>query len=191
MRVGRNDPCPCGSGRKYKRCCLEKDEAAKPAPRPGSEVERVAPGAIGDYGPPDLSEEFFAAHPLEFSAARVLNNTMHAPELAMMVNEFVRERIPRGEDDLRRTEQAVSAVELVEIMKQKPDPLNHEAIIRRALDLADETVPLILWDCFHFFRLRIMKTRVSITKREEHQRLRRPAASRKWACPSAGQWGTL
>ncbi len=21
-RVGRNDPCPCGSGRKYKKCCL-------------------------------------------------------------------------------------------------------------------------------------------------------------------------
>ena len=21
-RVGRNEPCPCGSGRKYKRCCL-------------------------------------------------------------------------------------------------------------------------------------------------------------------------
>lgn len=21
MKVGRNDPCPCGSGRKYKRCC--------------------------------------------------------------------------------------------------------------------------------------------------------------------------
>ena len=21
-RIGRNDPCPCGSGRKYKRCCL-------------------------------------------------------------------------------------------------------------------------------------------------------------------------
>jgi preprotein translocase subunit SecA len=19
--VGRNDPCPCGSGKKYKRCC--------------------------------------------------------------------------------------------------------------------------------------------------------------------------
>lgn len=23
-KVGRNDPCPCGSGRKYKRCCLGK-----------------------------------------------------------------------------------------------------------------------------------------------------------------------
>jgi len=22
-RVGRNDPCPCGSGKKYKRCCLQ------------------------------------------------------------------------------------------------------------------------------------------------------------------------
>ncbi|MCK4748518.1 MAG: SEC-C domain-containing protein, partial [Bacteroidales bacterium] len=20
----RNDPCPCGSGKKYKRCCLRK-----------------------------------------------------------------------------------------------------------------------------------------------------------------------
>ena len=28
MQVGRNDPCPCGSGKKYKKCCLAKDEAA-------------------------------------------------------------------------------------------------------------------------------------------------------------------
>ena len=25
-RVGRNDPCPCGSGKKYKHCCLAKAE---------------------------------------------------------------------------------------------------------------------------------------------------------------------
>ena len=25
----RNDPCPCGSGRKYKKCHLETDEAAQ------------------------------------------------------------------------------------------------------------------------------------------------------------------
>jgi uncharacterized protein YecA (UPF0149 family) len=23
-KVGRNDPCPCGSGKKYKKCCLNK-----------------------------------------------------------------------------------------------------------------------------------------------------------------------
>ena len=26
-KVGRNDPCPCGSGRKYKKCCLVGDSA--------------------------------------------------------------------------------------------------------------------------------------------------------------------
>jgi len=24
MKIGRNAPCPCGSGRKYKSCCLDK-----------------------------------------------------------------------------------------------------------------------------------------------------------------------
>ena len=23
-RVGRNDPCPCGSGKKFKNCCMKK-----------------------------------------------------------------------------------------------------------------------------------------------------------------------
>jgi predicted O-linked N-acetylglucosamine transferase (SPINDLY family) len=27
MKIGRNDPCPCGSGRKYKHCCFAKDQA--------------------------------------------------------------------------------------------------------------------------------------------------------------------
>ena len=31
-KIGRNDPCPCGSGKKYKHCCLEKDRAAEFAP---------------------------------------------------------------------------------------------------------------------------------------------------------------
>lgn len=32
-RVGRNDPCPCGSGKKYKKCCLSRyDEARKHIP---------------------------------------------------------------------------------------------------------------------------------------------------------------
>lgn len=26
MKANRNDPCPCGSGKKYKKCCLTKDE---------------------------------------------------------------------------------------------------------------------------------------------------------------------
>ncbi len=28
-KVGRNDPCPCGSGKKYKKCCLNKPQASE------------------------------------------------------------------------------------------------------------------------------------------------------------------
>ena len=28
-KIGRNNPCPCGSGKKYKHCCLRLEEAAK------------------------------------------------------------------------------------------------------------------------------------------------------------------
>jgi uncharacterized protein YecA (UPF0149 family) len=24
LRVGRNEPCPCGSGKKFKRCCIDQ-----------------------------------------------------------------------------------------------------------------------------------------------------------------------
>ena len=39
-KPGRNDPCPCGSGNKYKKCCLAKDEAASKS-QPGSARTRA------------------------------------------------------------------------------------------------------------------------------------------------------
>lgn len=37
QKIGRNDPCPCGSGKKYKKCC---ESAAKPA------VQTVSPAVL-------------------------------------------------------------------------------------------------------------------------------------------------
>lgn len=37
-RTGRNDRCPCGSGKKYKHCCLDKDRAAELAPAVGQRI---------------------------------------------------------------------------------------------------------------------------------------------------------
>ena len=31
LKTGRNDDCPCGSGKKYKKCHLQADEAAQSA----------------------------------------------------------------------------------------------------------------------------------------------------------------
>jgi len=33
--IGRNDPCPCGSGKKYKQCCLNKSAGYGPCQGPG------------------------------------------------------------------------------------------------------------------------------------------------------------
>jgi len=33
-KIGRNQPCPCGSGKKYKHCCLSKAQASRVPVRP-------------------------------------------------------------------------------------------------------------------------------------------------------------
>lgn len=40
-KAGRNDPCPCGSGKKYKACCWNKDLPVARKPLKG----RVVAGA--------------------------------------------------------------------------------------------------------------------------------------------------
>jgi tetratricopeptide (TPR) repeat protein len=42
-KSGRNDPCPCGSGQKYKRCCLPRDEAAAAARTVAARSEAALP----------------------------------------------------------------------------------------------------------------------------------------------------
>ncbi len=44
--VGRNDPCPCGSGRKYKNCCM-RQEQAKPHAATATRSGAAAPVTAG------------------------------------------------------------------------------------------------------------------------------------------------
>lgn len=43
IKIGRNDPCHCGSGQKYKRCCQEKDETAERTVRAAAEAAKPKP----------------------------------------------------------------------------------------------------------------------------------------------------
>ena len=45
--LGRNDPCHCGSGKKYKQCCLAKDEEKARAERAKAAAEAPLPAAEG------------------------------------------------------------------------------------------------------------------------------------------------
>jgi hypothetical protein len=69
-RVSRNDPCPCGSGKKYKQCCMSKehegrsprttasitDLQGKPKKRPEYPI-----GTVAFYGPDDETTTKIAA----------------------------------------------------------------------------------------------------------------------------------
>jgi hypothetical protein len=50
-RPGRNEPCHCGSGRKYKQCCLDKDEAALRSARAKTAETAAAPAAESAAAP--------------------------------------------------------------------------------------------------------------------------------------------
>jgi tetratricopeptide (TPR) repeat protein len=49
MKPGRNDPCSCGSGEKYKNCCLGKSELRPSAPPPVELNQLVALSHAGRY----------------------------------------------------------------------------------------------------------------------------------------------
>lgn len=51
-KIGRNDPCPCGSGKKYKKCCL-----AEQVPAPFTREERASASAKLDQFIDDVFEK--------------------------------------------------------------------------------------------------------------------------------------
>jgi hypothetical protein len=64
-KVGRNDPCSCGSGKKYKKCCAERDaeRASDPSPLPGLTRAEYLRSA----GPRMTSDEIDGLRPYELA----------------------------------------------------------------------------------------------------------------------------
>jgi len=67
-KIGRNAPCPCGSGKKYKKCCLGKEEptwavperdapALPPSVPPSTLAPRASPEEMSPYVLAKLFEE--------------------------------------------------------------------------------------------------------------------------------------
>ena len=69
-KIGRNSQCPCGSGKKYKRCCERREAEVRKTVAPAGRT-RYEPGSYGDAGEffpsllcykeaePDLWEEYY------------------------------------------------------------------------------------------------------------------------------------
>lgn len=60
MHIGRNSPCPCGSGRKFKKCCDADVRKASEAKTPGNEISGLMAAAARHHraGRLDLAEAF-------------------------------------------------------------------------------------------------------------------------------------
>lgn len=158
MNIGRNDPCPCGSGKKYKRCCLPKipvqdhedmipiQVKSKPA------LVIVLVNEIRDYGVPKVDDDFFTRNPFDdenFVAQRSLYSCMVRPEVEALAEQISKQFIFRGQDEAKRIRETKDTAGLVAILKQEPDPLNHSLLRRKLLKLQETAVPLLADELRH------------------------------------------
>jgi hypothetical protein len=101
-KVGRNDPCPCGSGKKYKKCCYGKEDqetdkshsASIGRTRPGKSAPQFPIGTIALYGPDDkITTKIVAAIIQHEGAEPVLerfvgSNIKDSPKVRRQIQAF-------------------------------------------------------------------------------------------------------
>lgn len=59
-QIGRNEPCPCGSGKKYKKCCLAKNESAASRARGEESAIQIAIDWLFTKYPEEVNEVILA-----------------------------------------------------------------------------------------------------------------------------------
>ncbi len=143
-KPGRNSPCPCGSGLKFKKCCRDKGvsaDAGSQTYRNDASIKRP----IKDYGPAVLSKEFFAqnsAH--EFSAPSLMYFRLMHPQADRLACEQAQKFVRRGEEEKERILKTDSLEGLLCIMGEKPDPFNHTLLIEKILCFHEEAILKII-----------------------------------------------
>ena len=84
MNPGRNDPCPCGSGKKFKKCCQGKSVPRLPPQSRQPKANAIAPHGAAQRTSPNQAE---------FSQLVALFNAGHHAELERMARSLL-ERYP-------------------------------------------------------------------------------------------------
>ncbi len=75
QKIGRNAPCPCGSGRKYKKCCIEKDRKTEPE---------------------NLKDRYFQEYKIQLKEKIDIEGIKKAGELALATLDLVEPTIQAG-----------------------------------------------------------------------------------------------
>lgn len=57
-KIGRNDPCSCGSGKKYKNCCFQKSKPASIRGFKAKVIKSSSTPSEGNQGPDLIARAF-------------------------------------------------------------------------------------------------------------------------------------
>jgi Tfp pilus assembly protein PilF len=150
--VGRNDPCPCGSGKKYKKCCMGKAAVrrqATPAPPPDHREQlRVAE----DHARADrfaqaqqLYGQVLQARPNDVAALHGLAQVMGALDRPQEAIELLRRAL--AVDDRQVGLHVLLGTQLMVVGNIEEG----EQCLRRALTLDpnNEAAHRLLSECYH------------------------------------------
>ena len=82
-KVGRNDPCPCGSGKKYKNCCLQKEQQKK-SPLGGRKftAKVLSSGGINKASQQEIPQQGQTKPPIDYTTLmeRSFGEALHSHE---------------------------------------------------------------------------------------------------------------
>ena len=81
MTTGRNEPCPCGSGKKYKRCCLAAEQAAAPRPSEATRLREALFEDLWQFGRKALGDAAFEQAAAAFGLAEAQENEIEVAQL--------------------------------------------------------------------------------------------------------------
>lgn len=145
MKVGRNEPCPCGSSKKYKKCCWSRRKPTIEMTVAPSVEDRIDVDEIGDYGEPKVDERFFEENPFtQFSAQSILCDILDRTELEAEIGETVRMHTSRWKKEHGEIMETDDTHRLVRIMARGANILNHDLLMERVLEREEEAMPLIM-----------------------------------------------
>jgi methionyl aminopeptidase len=114
-KIGRNDPCPCGSGRKFKKCCLGRDQ----------QDDR------------DLRELYSRKYGIRVKTPREVEGIRKAGRLVLQTLDLVESKIKPG----MRTEDINTIVHEFTIKNNaKPAPLNYRGFPKSVCVSVNEVV---------------------------------------------------
>ena len=105
---------------------------------------------ISDYGNPTIDEEFFKRNPFrDFSAQRLLYSCLLQPQVESFARHFARQFIHRGEYEDKQIRETKDVIDLIAILKQEPDPLNHRLLMDKLLEKREVAAPLLIEELRH------------------------------------------